>query len=209
MRLLSIIAAASLGISLVSHSFASDPYWDGVVILDESVPGGTALNPLSVGIDLGDGSGFSFLTLTDPNAEGMIQLPPLPVGGQLAVGVHDDYGDEPDDICLVARVGDWAVGVTIEFPLLASMTPGASLGVDYGVLATPPIELMPGDRFTVTDGLLPGWQGIRLVDDSGVQAFQDCKSLLLRWTHYRLLTANYGRAISCSASRSSPNHLLW
>jgi len=45
---------------------------------------------------------------------------------------------------------------------------GEALGIDFGELAAPPLTLTPGDRFTVVNGMLPGWPGIRLVNDSGV-----------------------------------------
>ena len=45
---------------------------------------------------------------------------------------------------------------------------GEALGIDFGELAAPPLTLTPGDRLTVTDGILPGWPGIRLVNDAGV-----------------------------------------
>jgi hypothetical protein len=131
------------------------------------------LLPLSVGIDLGDGSGFSFSTLSDDDNDGTIQLPELPIGGRLALGVQH-AGNNPvvDPGCVIwDYAGDGVVnapGSTIEYPLLANATTGASLGIDYGEIAVPPIALTPGDEFTVTGGVLPGWPGIRLVDDSGV-----------------------------------------
>jgi hypothetical protein len=126
------------------------------------------LLPLSVGIDLGDGSGFSFSTLSDDDNDGVIRLPDLPIGGRLALGVPHAVTD-PD--CLIwdfTGTEGASAGSTIEYPLLANAATGASLGIDYGEIAAPPSALTPGDEFTVTGGMLPGWPGIRLVDDSGV-----------------------------------------
>jgi hypothetical protein len=115
---------------------------------------------------LGGGGGFGFVTLSDGDNDGTIHLPPIPVNGRLALGVPPQGGNNPDNICSVLIMRDF--GGTIEYPLLASATTGASLGVDYGEIAPPPIVLTPGNEFMVIGGVLPGWPGIRLVDDTGV-----------------------------------------
>jgi hypothetical protein len=126
------------------------------------------VSPLSVGIDSGDGSGFSFFPLSDDDNDGMIRLPDLPLGGRLALGVPHAV---TDPCCLIWQFSGTEVasaGLMIEYPLLSNFSTGASLGIDYGEIAAPPIALTPGDEFAVTGGVLPGWPGIRLVDDSGV-----------------------------------------
>jgi hypothetical protein len=158
----SIVIIGAVCVSLAPHTAAGI---ERVTIVVEHIEPASSV---AVGMDLGDGRGFGFVTFSDGDNDGMIQLPDLPIGGRLALGVqHAGCGD-----CgLIWDLSGTEVspaGTTIEYPLLASATNGASLGVDYGEIAAPPIVLTPGNEFTVTGGLLPGWPGIRLVDDSGV-----------------------------------------
>jgi hypothetical protein len=160
MKTLSTIFLSTLLVVLAPNSGnGENTFFVGEVITD--------LSPSSVGIDLGDGSGFSFFTLSDDDNDGMIRLPDLPLGGRLALGVQH-AGSDPG--CLIWDLIGTGVsaGSTIEYPLLANAATGASLGIDYGEIAVPPIALTPGDELTVAGGVLPGWPGIRLVDDSGV-----------------------------------------
>jgi hypothetical protein len=121
---------------------------------------------------INDGTGWVFGTVTDDDGDGVIKLPLVPIPGRLAVGVNHT-GSSVDPDCLLwdlvgtsAHVG----GTSISVPLLivAEDIEGEALGIDFGELAAPPLALTPGDRLTVTDGILPGWLGIRLVNDSGV-----------------------------------------
>jgi hypothetical protein len=164
MRTLNTIAViGAVCVSLAPHSAAGI---ERVRIVVEHIEPASSV---AVGMDFGDGSGFSFSTLSDDDNDGMFRLPDLPIGGRLALGVQQGVTD-PD--CLIwDYVGDSvgnAPGSKIEYPLLANAATGASLGIDYGEIAAPPIALTPGDEFTVTGGVLPGWPDIRLVDDSGV-----------------------------------------
>jgi hypothetical protein len=167
-RLLCLVwLTASLVAVSVSPAVADDGYW----LLDFNTHSGPAL-PLRVGVDEGEGQGFGFVTYIDDNGDGVIKLPPIPVGSRLALGVNHT-GSSVDPDCLIwdfvgtsAHVG----GTSISVPLLivAEDIEGEALGIDFGELAAPPLALTPGDRLTVTDGILPGWPGIRLVNDSGV-----------------------------------------
>jgi len=165
MKTLSTILLSTLFVLLAPNSGnGENTIFVGEVITD--------LSSLSVGVDSGDGSGFSFFTLSDDDNDGMIRLPDLPIGGRLALGFPQGGGGTTSDPgCLIwDLIGSEvaSAGSTIEYPLLANAATGASLGIDYGEIAAPPIALTPGDEFTVTGGVLPGWPGIRLVDDSGV-----------------------------------------
>lgn len=163
-----IVVIGAVCFSLAPHSAAGI---EQISIVVEHI---TPASSVAVGMDFGGGSGFGFFTLSDDDNDGMIRLPDLPMGGRLALGFPQDGGGTPvtDPGCVIwDYAGDGVVnapGSTIEYPLLANATTGASLGIDYGEIAAPSIELTPGDEFTVTGGVLPGWPGIRLVDDSGV-----------------------------------------
>ena len=164
MRRLVCLAWATVSLMAVAifPAAADDGYW----LLDFTNRVGPAL-PLRVGVD--EGGGFGFVTYIDDDADGTIHLPPIPVGSRLALGVSHTSGDED---CLIWDLQDsGTTGSTqISKPLLivAEDVEGESLGIDYGELMAPPLALTPGDRFTVTDGILPGWPGIRLVDESSV-----------------------------------------
>jgi hypothetical protein len=134
-----------------------------VVVADEA---GNA--SLMVGVD--DSSGFSFATLTDDDGDGLIELPPAPVPGRLALGATPAAGRLPGcDIWDFQSNGVSRASV----PLLMNALANESVGVDYGVLMSPPLALTPGQRFTIANGVFPGWPGIRLVDESGVADLEE------------------------------------
>jgi hypothetical protein len=134
------------------------------VILEQPAPG----LPLMAGVD--DGAGFSFATLTDDDGDGLIELPPGPVPGGLALGVTPAAGQIPGcDIWDFSSNGVSGASV----PLFINALANESVGVDYGVVMSPPFELTPGQRFTIANGVFPGWPGIRLVDESGVSGLEE------------------------------------
>jgi len=154
-------ATVSLLAMTLSPAAADDGYWH----LDFNFPAGSAL-PLRVGVD--EGGGFGFVTLTDDDSDGIIHLPLIPVGSRLAVGVN--HTGDVDDCDLWDLVGPDVQrgGSSIDVPLLTNATTGESVGIDFGDLMVPPLTLTPGDRFTVVNGMMPGWPEIRVVDESGV-----------------------------------------
>ena len=115
--------------------------------------------PLRVGVDLGDGSGFSFQTLADDNGDGVIHLPLVPVGGRLAIGGTDAGGEVGCDLWDLTGT-DLLPESTIQKPLLiiAEDIEGESLGADFGDFVQPPFALTPGTQYTVIR-----WQHRRLV----------------------------------------------
>jgi hypothetical protein len=129
-----------------------------VVVADEA---GNA--SLMVGVD--DGTGFSFETLTDDDGDGLVELPRGPVPGRLALGVAPAADRLPG-----CDIWDFTSNVVTRasVPLFMNALANESVGVDYGELMSPPLELTPGQRFTITDGIFPGWPDIRLVDESSV-----------------------------------------
>ena len=129
------------------------------VIFEQPAPA----QPLTVGVD--DGSGFSFSTLTDDDGDGFIELPRGPVPGSLALGVSPTADRLPG-----CDIWDFTSNVVsrASVPLFVNALANESVGVDYGELMDPPLELTPGQRFSITNGAFPGWPGIRLVDESGV-----------------------------------------
>jgi len=127
------------------------------------------LPPLSLTFGVAEpGKGFGFVTVSDGNNDGIIQLPLVPVGSRLALGV--DFGDGVEDCDIYDLVGPGILGgsAMIGLPLLTNAAPGGSVGIDFGEVMAPPLPLNPGDRFTVEDGMLPEWPALRFVDESGV-----------------------------------------
>jgi hypothetical protein len=115
-----------------------------------------------------DGSGFLFATLMDDDGDGLIELPRVPVPGRLALGVTPAGGALPGcDIWDFQSNGVSRASV----PLFVNAVANESIGIDFGELMAPPRAFMPGERYTVSDGIFVftgGWPGVRLVDESGV-----------------------------------------
>jgi hypothetical protein len=128
--------------------------------------------PLSIAVGVAEpGKGFGFVTMNDDNADGILELPLIPVGSRLALGVPQSSGEEDCDIYVLVGsgvVGSGGVGEQIVVPQLTNAAAGGSVGINYGELMAPPLALNPGDRFAVQDGVLPAWSSLRFVDESGV-----------------------------------------
>ena len=154
-----------------TFSTASAQTSDGWWFLKFEDTTGAALQPLNIGIDLGDGSGFSFLTLPDDDGDGMIHLPPVPNNGGLVldVNVHNQNPCCDDIWDLVGSTMSGGTGAQIHHPLLiiAEDFAGQAFGmgpfIPYPQVPFPPIiALAPGERLTATDGQLAEWPGLRL-----------------------------------------------
>ncbi|MCI0332783.1 MAG: hypothetical protein L0228_06130, partial [Planctomycetes bacterium] len=156
-----VVAFAAVGIlGALPTSAAAQGLLTYHVILEQPVPG----LPLTVGVD--DGSGFSFATLADDDGDGLVELPRGPVPGRLALGVTPAAGHIPGcDIWDFTSNGVSRASV----PLFINALANESVGVDFGVLMSPPLALTPGQRFTITNGIFPEWPGIRLVDESSAR----------------------------------------
>jgi hypothetical protein len=123
--------------------------------------------PLSLTVGVAEpGQGFGFVTMNDDNNDGIIELPLVPVGSRLALGVGQSDGDVDCDI--YDFIGPGVVGSQIVVPQLTNAAEGGSVGINFGELMAPPLTLTPGDRFAVQDGVLPAWPSLRFVDESGV-----------------------------------------
>ncbi len=164
-RIACTAAIASGLLSLLSPVVAAQGILVYHVILEQPAP---AL-PQVAGVD--DGSGFIFDTFTDDNGDGMIELPPVPIPSRLALGVtHSVEGVRGCDIWDL--MGGEVTDRSIDVPLFLASQPGAAMGVDFGDLAPPPVAFTPGQRSTASDGILPEWPDIRLVDESNVPDLQ-------------------------------------
>ncbi len=86
-RLLSLAIASFFCTSSTASALFRDGWW--FFKFEDTT--GAALQPLNIGIDPGDGSGFSFTTLPDSDGDGMIQLPRVPNGGGLVLGVDVNH----------------------------------------------------------------------------------------------------------------------
>jgi hypothetical protein len=164
-RLLLLAIASFFWTASTASAQTSDGWW----FLKFEDTTGAALQPLNIGIDPGDGSGFSFSTLPDDDGDGVIQLPPLPNGGGLAMGVDVD-GEVGCDIWIITG-GDatGGTGAQIHHPLLiivAEDVEGRAFGIGpffpYPQIPLPIRTLEPGERLTATDGQLADWPGLRL-----------------------------------------------
>ncbi len=123
--------------------------------------------PLSIAVGVAEpGQGFGFVTMNDGDANGIIELPPVPVGSRLALGVPQSDGEVDCDIWDL--IGSGVVGQQIVVPQLTNAATGGSVGINFGELIAPPLALTPGDRFAVQDGVMPAWSSLRFVDESGV-----------------------------------------
>jgi hypothetical protein len=148
-----MLVVLSLALLLFPGTAARAGWDDGWWFLDFDSGTSSTSPPLRVGVDLGDGNGFSFQTLVDDNGDGTIHLPRIPVGGRLALGVEHAGAEIGCDIWDL--VGSTVSGgTTIQKPLLivAEDIEGEALGVDYGDFTEPPFALMPGERYTVDGG---------------------------------------------------------
>ena len=168
------LVVLSLGLLLVSSSAALAGWDDGWWFLDFDSGTSSTAPPLRVGVDLGDGSGFSFQTLVDDNGDGVIHLPRVPVGGRLAIGGTNAGGEVGCDLWDLLGT-DVVIGTMIQKPLLiiAEDVEGETLGVDYGNFTEPPFALTPGARYTVVDGSIAGWPEPRFVNDFGVPGLEE------------------------------------
>jgi hypothetical protein len=101
--------------------------------------------------------------MKDDNADGIIELPLVPVGSRLALGVGQSDGDVDCDI--YSLIGSGVVGQQIVVPQLTNAVAGGSLGTNFGESMAPPSLFTPGDRFTVTDGVLLAWSSLRSMDE--------------------------------------------
>jgi hypothetical protein len=172
------LVVLSLGLLLVTGPAARAQWDDGYWFLDFDSGTSSTTAPLRVGVDFGDGGGFSFQTLLDQNGDGVIHLPRVPVGGRLAIGrVSPTAGsiDPAGDVDWFTTQLILPSGTEIQKPLLiiAEDVEGESLGVDYGDFVQPPITLTPGNHFTVIDGQIAGWPGPRFVNDFGVPGLEE------------------------------------
>jgi len=160
-------------LSMTSTALAE---WDdGWWMLDFNDTPAAPLNPLHVGIDLGDGNGFSFLLLTDDDGDGTIHLPRLPAGGGLALGVDVD-GSGCCDIWDLLGPDVQGSSTPIMHPLLivAEEVEGEAFGMDSGAFPLPPLRtLVPGERLTATNGILADWPDLRLANGSDPSSLAD------------------------------------
>ena len=167
MKLLSSFGLLTMGLLLAPHSAAHAQWDDGYWLLKFEDTTGAALQPLHIGIDPGDGSGFSFLTLPDDDGDGVIHLPRVPNGRGLALGVDVD-GEVGCDIWDIIGTQVVVPPAAISHPLLmiADDVEGTALGMDfipYPQVPFPSLRaLMPGERLTATDGQLTDWPGLHL-----------------------------------------------
>jgi hypothetical protein len=114
---------------------------------------------------INDGTGWVFGTVTDDDGDGVIKLPLVPIPGRLAVGVTHDGGVHGRDIWDFMSNGVQQTSI----PLFINAQTGAKVGINFGeLMIPPPIPFSPGQQFTVANGFLPEWPGIRLVDESNV-----------------------------------------
>jgi hypothetical protein len=130
-----------------------------------------AAEPILVGVD--NGSGFVFSTYFDDNSDGRIELPPISVGDRLALDievVEADGHKYPDCLIYTTQGTEVTFGAIFFHPLLLSAN-GGPLGAVFSQLEVPPIELDVGSRFLVSAGQLPGWNSVRLLDETGVPDF--------------------------------------
>ena len=174
MKSLSMLVALTLGLLLAPHSAARAEWDDGYWFLDFDSRTSSPAPPLRVGVDLGDGGGFSFQTIPDHNGDGVIHLPRVPVGGRLAIGGTDAGGEVGCDLWDI--IGTQVVGgTTIQKPLLtvAVDVEGETLGADYGDFTEPPFALTPGARYTVVEGRVAAWPEPRFVNDFGVPGLEE------------------------------------
>jgi hypothetical protein len=160
----------AIGLIFTMASTASAQWDDGYWLLKFEDTTGAALQPLNVGIDPGDGSGFGFLTLPDDDGDGVIHLPPVPNNGGLVLGV-DVHNQNPccDDIWdLAGNTMSGGTGAQIHQPLLiiAEGVAGQAFGIGpffpYPQIPLPIRTLEPGEQLTATDGQLADWPGLRL-----------------------------------------------
>ena len=121
--------------------------------------------PVAVGV-AEPGRGFGFVTMNDDSHDGIIELPLVPVGSRLALGVGQSDGEVDCDIWDL--IGSGVVGQQIVVPQLTNAVTGGSVGINFGELMAPPSLFTPGERFNVADGVLPTWPLLRFVDESGV-----------------------------------------
>ncbi len=175
MKSFSTIAAFTVGICLVLHSAARAGWEDGWWYLDFNSGTSSTAAPLRVGVDQGDGGGFTFQTLVDVNGDGVIHLRRVPVGGRLAIGAVDADGEVLKGCDIWDLAGSTISGSTIQKPLLviAEDVEGESLGADYGDFTQPPFALTPGAPYTVTNGSVVGWPEPRFVNDFGVPGLEE------------------------------------
>jgi hypothetical protein len=175
MKSLSMLVVLTLCLLLAPHPAARAQWDDGYWSLHFDSGTSSTAPPFRVGVDLGDGSGFSFQTIPDHNGDGVIPLPPVPVGGRLALGVQHAGGEVGCD--LWDLTGTDAVGGTTirKKPLLiiAEDIEEQTLGVDYGAFTKPPFALTPNARYTVVDGGVAGWPEPRFVNDFGVPGLEE------------------------------------
>ena len=159
MKRLAVFMCATMAAGFLPTGTAAQGILVYQVIFEQPAP---AL-PLTVGVD--DGSGFSFATLTDDDGDGLVELPRVPVPGRLALGVGPAADRLPG-----CDIWDFSSGTVhgASVPLFMNALANESVGVDFGELMSPPLELTPGQRFTITNGVFPGWPDIRLVDESSV-----------------------------------------
>lgn len=134
------------------------------IILEQPAP----VLPLTVGVDDGQGRGFGFVTFSNDNGDGVIELPLLPAdGGRMALELRPSAAgtsiDVPHHYVWISNSDGPSYAWV---PLLVNAQTGASVGVDFGELMVPPSTITPGQQFAATDGVLPQWPGIRLVDES-------------------------------------------
>lgn len=171
---LSVLFALSVVIGFASAPARAgwdDGYWH----LEFKSGTSSTAAPVRVGVDLGDGAGFSFQTILDDDGDGVIPLPLVPVGGRLALGV-DDAGGGVTGCDIWDLLGpDVQGGTMTQKPLLivAEDIEGEALGVDYGAFTQPPFELTPGEQYTVTDGAVAGWPEPRFVNEFGVPGLEE------------------------------------
>jgi hypothetical protein len=176
MKSFSVLVVLTLGLLLESHSAARAQWDDGYWFLDFDSGTSSTASPLRVGVDLGDGSGFSFQTLLDHNGDGAIHLPRVPVGGRLALGGTNAGGEVGCDLWDLTSTDTVIVGgTTIQKPLLivAEDVEEESLGADYGDFTQPPFALTTGAHYSVVDGSIAGWPEPRFVYDFGVPGLEE------------------------------------
>jgi hypothetical protein len=172
--LLFLAIASFLWTASIASAQTSDGWW----FLEFKDTTGAALQPLNIGIDPGDGSGFGFLTLPDDDGDGVIHLPPVPNNGGLVLGVDVDAGVVQtqthggvhgcDIWHFTGTSMSGGTGAQIHQPLLiiAEDVEGQAFGMGpffpYPQIPLPIRTLEPGERLTATDGQLADWPGLRL-----------------------------------------------